>query len=129
VEFPGGARRACRCILIVDDDTEIRELLKSVLEHDGWVVEIAADGIQALIVLARRLPDVMLLDMAMPGMSGWDVLDRHALESTWMRVPVLAMSADHHLGGAVLERGAIAFLPKPFTVRELRAALLEVLNS
>jgi DNA-binding response OmpR family regulator len=120
--------RTCHRILVVEDDADARSLLRMILELDGWLVDTASDGIEAIARLSRELPDVVLLDLAMPRLGGWDVLARRAVESTWQRVPVLAMSADHMQAESVLELGANAFLPKPFTVDELKGELSAVLS-
>jgi CheY-like chemotaxis protein len=123
VQSPGTDARSKRHILIVDDNPDIRSLLTLALERDGWIVESVTDGAAALRSLQDHLPDVVLLDLAMPHMDGWAVLARRAVEQTWTRVPVVAMSANHSHGPAVVELGANAFLPKPFTVEQLRATL------
>jgi CheY-like chemotaxis protein len=112
-----------RHVLIVEDDPDIRSLLELALERDGWIVECVTDGAAALRSLQDHLPNVVLLDLAMPQMDGWAVLARRAVEQAWLRVPVVAMSANHSHGPAVVELGANAFLPKPFTVEQLRATL------
>ena len=67
---------------------------------------------------------MVLLDLAMPCMDGWTVLARpRAVEQAWMRVPVVAMSGNHGQGPTVVELGANAFLPKPFSLELLRATL------
>src|SRR5437879_334122 len=108
-----------RCILLVEDHAEIRSLLELALTREGWDVVTARNGLDAVSALASRLPDVMLLDMEMPGMDGWGVLARRAVEPTWKRIPVIAMSATHEYASAIVELGADAFLGKPFTVDDL----------
>jgi chemosensory pili system protein ChpA (sensor histidine kinase/response regulator) len=109
-----------RHILIVDDNPDLRSMFSLILERDGWIVESASDGAEAMRKLQGHLPNIVLLDLAMPHMDGWAVLARRAVEPTWMRVPVIAMSADHRHGLSAIELGANAFLPKPFTVDNLR---------
>jgi DNA-binding response OmpR family regulator len=120
--------RTRRRILVVEDDPDARSLLRMILELDGWLVDTASDGVEAIARLSRELPDVILLDLAMPRLGGWEVLARRAVESTWQRVPVLAMSADHTQAESVLELGADAFLPKPFSVDQLKGELRAVLS-
>lgn len=126
VQTPSAAStdaRSERHILIVDDDPELRSLLTQALERDGWIVECVTDGAAALRSLQDHLPSVVLLDLAMPCMDGWTVLARRAVEQAWMRVPVVAMSGNHSQGPTVVELGANAFLPKPFSLELLRATL------
>lgn len=115
--------RSARHILIVDDDPDLRSLLTQALERDGWIVEGVTDGAAALRSLQDHLPTVVLLDLAMPCMDGWAVLARRAVEQAWLRVPVVAMSGNHSQGPTVVELGANAFLPKPFSLELLRATL------
>jgi DNA-binding response OmpR family regulator len=115
------------CILLVEDHPQLRSLLELALKREGWEVVTARNGHDAISKLAASLPDVILLDLEMPGMDGWVVLARRAVEPTWKRVPVIAMSAAHEYASAVLELGADAFLAKPFTVDDLLAALARLL--
>ena len=111
--------------MLVEDDSGVRSLLGFVLLREGWKVAAAADGMDAIAQLEQALPDVILLDMTMPGLDGWDVLARRAAEPTWRHVPVIVMSANHLHAKAVLDLGATSFLPKPFSIDQLRQALLE----
>jgi CheY-like chemotaxis protein len=116
-----------RRILIVEDDASVRLLLGFVLLREGWSVTSAANGSDAIAQLERSQPDIILLDMSMPGLDGWDVLARRVAEATWSQVPVIVMSANHLYAKAVLDLGATSFLPKPFSIEQLKQALLEVL--
>jgi CheY-like chemotaxis protein len=71
-------------------------------------------------------PAVVLLDLSMPGLDGWAFLDRRSLEPTWQRVSVLVMSGSHDRAGDALKRGANGFLPKPFTIEQLRLRLSDL---
>jgi CheY-like chemotaxis protein len=118
-----------RRILIVDDCVELRELLSHLLIREGWLVDTAANGREAIALLEQHLPDVMLIDLSMPDVNGWTLLDRRQLEPAWLNVPCLVMSADHQYSEAVVQRGATGFLPKPFTIERLRAALFSILGA
>jgi DNA-binding response OmpR family regulator len=107
-------------ILVVDDEISLRETLTYNLEHQGYVVDAAADGERA-IEMARRLhPDLIILDIMLPGMDGFEVCRELRREMT---VPIFFLSArddefDRVIG---LEIGADDFISKPFSMRELVA--------
>src|SRR3954470_9105115 len=101
-------------ILVIDDDAGIRESLKMTLEYDGYDVAGAATGQEGLNLVEREAPDLVLLDVKMPGMDGLDVLTR--LHSMHEMLPVVMISA-HGTGSAGAEatrKGALDFLEKPF---------------
>jgi CheY-like chemotaxis protein len=126
---PATRRTATRPrILVVEDDPEARSILRLFLELDGWLVDTAADGIDAIQQLEQTLPDVVMLDLSMPRMDGWGVLARRSAEPRWLDVPVLAMSADHSQGEIAVALGASAFLGKPFSLADLRPALAKLVE-
>ena len=100
-------------VLIVDDDLHVREVLRDFLTRVGDEVETAATGAAALEAVPTFQPDVILLDMVMPGMSGADVLD--ALRQAGFTVPVILISG-HPI---TPPEGFFAFLKKPFDLRKL----------
>lgn len=100
-------------ILIADDEAEIRDLLRLYLEKDGYEVLEAADGLEAMEIVKRENPDLMLLDIMMPGLDGYRVL-RNVRENN--NIPVIMLSAkgtntDKILG---LDLGADDYITKPF---------------
>jgi CheY-like chemotaxis protein len=115
-------------ILIVEDNVDVRWLLRQVLLLDGWSVETAGNGREAMEILETELPAIVLLDLAMPEMDGWMFLDRRSLVPALQGVPVLVMSGSHHRAADALERGANGFLPKPFTIEELREMIADLLD-
>lgn len=115
-------------ILIVEDNYDVRWLLRQMLLLDGWSVETAGNALEAIAVLEAGVPDIVLLDISMPEMDGLGFLNRRSMEPAWQRVPVLVMSGDHHRARDAFERGANAFLPKPFTIEELREMLCDLLH-
>src|SRR5579862_5437445 len=80
-------------VLVVDDDVEIRETLTSLLQHEGYSVLRAENGVQALDQLRRLHPDVVLLDLMMPVMSGWEVIEELEESGEMGRVPIVVVSA------------------------------------
>jgi DNA-binding response OmpR family regulator len=114
-------------ILVVDDEPSLRETLEYTLRREGFCVESAADGLQALDVARRWRPDLIVLDIMLPGMDGFQVCRILRSEST---VPILLLSArgeeiDRVLG---LELGADDYLTKPFAMRELVARVRAMLR-
>src|SRR5262245_35657603 len=87
-----------RHILVVDDEPSLRLLVCMFLESEGYVVETAASGDEALRVLHDRRPDVLLLDLMMPGMDGWEVLRACRAQVDLADLPVIVMSAAPSLG-------------------------------
>jgi two-component system OmpR family response regulator len=116
-------------VLIVDDDRGIRELIAGHLEKSGMRVSLAANGRQMHAALEHGAPDLIVLDLMMPGEDGL-VLCRDLRAGRFRAVPVLMLTArneevDRILG---LEMGADDYLPKPFAVRELLARIRAVLR-
>jgi two-component system KDP operon response regulator KdpE len=116
-------------VLVVDDEPQIRRALRTALTGHGYVVELAEDGEAALTALAAWRPDVVVLDLVMPGVDGFEVV-RQA--RAWSRVPIIVLSArgDERDKVAALDLGADDYLTKPFGMNELlarvRAALRRV---
>lgn len=106
-----------KTILVVDDDPTIGDLIQEVLEGAGYEVQRAYSGTEALLVLERRRPDLVLLDLMLPGLSGEALLPR--LEG----LPVIVVSAKAAVGDKVslLLGGAADYLTKPFDTQELLA--------
>jgi two-component system, OmpR family, response regulator MprA len=111
-------------ILVVDDEKAIRELLCRILTIAGYDVEAAADGSEALERILARRPDLILLDLMMPVLDGWSVLDR--LRDQADPPPVIVVSAYLDRGRAVAA-GASGYLNKPFRAAELIEACERVL--
>jgi DNA-binding response OmpR family regulator len=114
-------------VLVVDDEPMVREVVTAYLERDGFVVAAVADGRAALDVLAASSPDLVVLDVMLPEVDGFDVLSRLRRQS---EVPVILLTArteepDRVLG---LELGADDYVVKPFSPRELAARVRSVLR-
>jgi two-component system response regulator MprA len=115
-------------IVVVDDDRGVRESLRRSLEFNGYTVELAEDGQQAMDVVARRRPDAMVLDMMMPRVDGLEVCRR--LRGAGDDLPVLVLTARDAVSDRVagLDAGADDYLPKPFLLEELLARLRALLR-
>ena len=109
-------------VLVVDDDPSIRRMIVAALKRDGYSFLEAANGRDALDIMRSEHPDVVVLDLMMPILSGWDVLQERQNEDELKRIPIIIVSAnrDPELATAV-DSGICAFLPKPFDIGALSA--------
>jgi two-component system OmpR family response regulator len=116
-------------VLIVDDDRAIRELLATYLEKNGIRTSLAANGREMRAALEQGAPDLIVLDLMLPGEDGL-VLCRELRASKFRTVPVLMLTARNEEADRILglEMGADDYLPKPFAVRELLARIRAVLR-
>jgi two-component system, OmpR family, response regulator MprA len=115
-------------ILVVDDDRAVRESLRRSLQFNGYTVQLAGDGQQAMDVLATQRPDAMVLDVMMPRVDGLEVCRR--LRGTGDDLPILVLTARDAVSDRVagLDAGADDYLPKPFALEELLARLRALLR-
>jgi two-component system response regulator MprA len=115
-------------ILVVDDDRAVRESLRRSLEFNGYQVELASDGQQALTAVESARPDAMVLDVMMPRLDGLEVCRR--LRGTGDDLPILVLTARDLVSDRVagLDAGADDYLPKPFALEELLARLRALLR-
>ena len=110
-------------VLVVDDDSAIRRMIVAALRRDGIYTFLeAANGKDALDLMRGEHPDVVVLDLMMPILSGWDVLRERAHDASIKKIPVILVSAnrDPEIATAV-DAGICAFLPKPFDITALSA--------
>src|ERR1043166_2765940 len=109
------------CLLVVDDEEADIRILGSMLEKLGFEILPATDGETALKVLSVRRPDLILLDLLMPGMDGYELCRRIQENSDWAEIPIIFLSAasDKNLIVRALEGGGVDFLTKPFSKAEL----------
>src|SRR4051794_10874191 len=117
-------------ILVVDDDAVNRKLLEHNLLADGHQVITANDGNEALERLREQRPDVVLLDVLMPGLDGFGVLEHMKANSSFQDVPVIMVSGLEDFDSVIrcIELGAEDYLPKPFDPVLLRARINAGLN-
>jgi CheY-like chemotaxis protein len=105
-------------VLIVDDDEDMADAVRNVLEREGYTCRYAANGVQALDEVATAQPGVVLLDMLMPVMNGWECA--YKLRATYGEsLPIVVVTAAEHADTWGEEVGADAVLSKPFEVDEL----------
>jgi two-component system response regulator MprA len=115
-------------ILVVDDDRAVRESLRRSLSFNGYSVELAHDGVEALDKISHDRPDALVLDVMMPRLDGLEVC-RH-LRSTGDDLPILVLTARDSVSERVagLDAGADDYLPKPFALEELLARMRALLR-
>jgi len=119
-----------RRILIAEDKATSRELLRTVLENEGYTVAEAADGEQALQQALVQVPDLILLDLQMPLRNGYEVLRELRQEKRFSTVPVVAVTASAMQGDRekALAAGFSGYLPKPLSLSDLRNEIQRLLR-
>ena len=111
-------------VLVVDDHSEIRDLMVKILERRGYRVSTTSDGHDALTQFALARPDLVITDLSMPGLNGYQLC---RLIRGISSVPVLIMSAQKGVEEKAYEMGADAFVSKPFDMEALWAEIDELL--
>lgn len=114
-------------ILVVDDEPQMRRALRAALSSQGYAVELASTGEEALAAVAQATPDLVILDLGLPDMDGGEVCARLR---AWSRVPVIVLSVREAEGEKVraLDRGADDYLVKPCGIAELLARIRAALR-
>jgi len=118
-------------ILIVDDRATSRELLRTVLEKQGYAVSEAADGEEALQKVRAESPQLVLLDLQMPVRNGYEVLIELRQDPRFASLPIIALTASAMQGDRerALAAGFTAYLPKPVTLAHLREEIQRLLQT
>jgi type IV pilus assembly protein PilB len=135
-DLPGGAapasaeRGAGICVLLVEDEDQLRRVMKDLLEREGYTVAEARDGVQALDQVDRLAPDVIILDLNLPGLDGYSVLTQLRSRPATRSIPVVVLTAkgDEDNEVRVFELGASDFITKPFRAKALSARLEAVIG-
>ena len=116
---------SAKTVLVVEDSDPTRRLIEMCLTMDGFSVVQCADGESGLEMARDLLPDVIILDIALPGIDGWEVLEKLRAEPATSAIPVLVATA--HDSSTIREKAqtatADAFVGKPFNLADLRAAI------
>ncbi len=125
-----GVRCGMTSVLVVDDDPDVCDLVTYKLEQSGFEVRRASDGDAALREVARRVPDLVLLDIMMPGISGLEVLERWRSDQATAAIPVVMLTAKAQENDVErgFELGADDYVVKPFSPRELVRRVTAVLS-
>jgi len=116
-------------ILVVDDEPHIVKLVSFALERNGHEVFQASDGVAGIETAAEKLPDLILMDVMMPVMTGYDALDQLKADPATCDIPVVMLSAksQHYEQEEGLRRGALQYICKPFTPRDLAETVNSIL--
>ena len=117
-------------LLFADDNPDMRQMVRELLEASGHEVGLAADGFSALKAIEAREPDLLILDLQMPGLTGFEVCRRVKSNPFKATIPVLMLTAQGDVEDKIegFEAGADDYLPKPFDPRELRARVSALLR-
>ena len=118
-------------ILVADDEPEVLNLVRTLLEWQRYSVVDAADGREALRQARQMVPDLILLDVRMPRMSGLTVLEKLQADPLTESIPVIMLSVvtTYSEVRAALQRGAVAYLSKPFELKEMLELVQRVLST
>jgi CheY-like chemotaxis protein len=119
-----------RCVLVVDDDPGIRLLLVTFLRRRGFQLLQASNGREAIAEMRTGKPDVVVMDLMMPEVSGWEVLRVRAAEPSLLAIPMIVVTADNSrkVTGDLLDKHVSSILGKPFDLDVLSAAVAACLE-
>lgn len=117
-------------VLLVEDSVPTREMITDLLKDNGLMVKIARDGVEAVEVLQKYIPDIVVLDIVMPRMNGYELCRRVKSDPKTEKVPVVICSAkgeefDRYWG---MKQGADAYIAKPFQASELLMTIKQLLR-
>ncbi len=118
-------------VLIVDDEPNIVISLEFLMDQAGYAVAVARSGEEALAQIRTFQPDVVLLDVMLPGINGFDILQRVRQNATWQQIAIIMLTAkgrDVEVAKG-LALGANAYVTKPFSTRDLLAEVRRCLNT
>lgn len=116
-----------RTVLVVEDEPAIRSLLSLTLQAEDYDVATAEDGLDAISQVHEQQPDAILLDLLLPTLDGWEVIESLHRESQGDPIPIIAMSAGQRWP-SVGHQGVTAFLSKPFEIDTLLVVLEDALR-
>ena len=115
-------------ILIADDHDDNRELLQILLAGAGYEVREARDGSECLAIAREHLPDLIVMDLSMPGLDGWGVFRELKADKRTVEIPCMAVTAHADLDrGAALKTGFNAYVSKPFSSEDLLETVASLL--
>ena len=116
-------------ILVIEDDEEMRSLLKDFFEEEGFEIDSVSNGFDAFRILIRRLFDLIITDIRMPGLTGLDILPRIRKFQPEASIIVITAFGSEEVHRRAMERGASVYLEKPLRFYELRTMIHEIISS
>lgn len=114
-------KKLTRQILLVDDDPDIGKMMKTILEYDGYSVDVTERGESTESLIRNQQYDVLIMDMLLSGMNGAEICARIKEDQTLRKIPILMVSAHPNAKEICLSAGADDFISKPFDMDELLA--------
>lgn len=111
--------RASKSVLVVDDDLYLGEIISDVLEAEGHHTRRAGNGLEALEQIRAEMPQLILLDLMMPVMNGWELADTLRANPEWSNIPIVIITANYHADRKQQVLGAKAVITKPFDIDRL----------
>ena len=122
-------REMTKKIMVVDDEQDVRLSVQQILEMSGYTVTQAENGRDCLVKLEKETPDLVVLDIMMPGMSGWDVAAKIKENPSWTNIPIVFLTAKGDemsvgMGGLA----SVDYIVKPFDIMDLKQRIDKVLQ-
>jgi DNA-binding response OmpR family regulator len=116
-------------ILVIEDDAEMRSLLKDFFEEEGFEIDSVSNGFEALQILIRGFFDLIITDIRMPGLTGLDILPRLRKFQPRASIIVITAFGSEEVHRRAMERGASVYLEKPLRFHELKTIIHEIASS
>ena len=118
-------------ILVIDDDTAITDLIKTVLEKDGFTVLEAHSGMEGIEIAAKKKPDLIIMDITMPDMDGYAATEKLKSDDKLKNIPVIFLSgrSPSEDGGRSFAKGGLTFMRKPFSNQQIRDLVILTLQA
>lgn len=118
-------------VLIVEDEIDGHGVLTPILEHHNIAIESVFSAEDALDILQKIIPTVVIVDLALPGMNGWELLEEMQADPEWQNIPAVAMTAYHSTGVAqdAISAGFAAYFPKPINAQNFIEDLVDAVSS
>lgn len=118
-------------VLVIEDEPNITEAINFFLSRDGWEVFTHCNGHDAMEAVARRAPNLLILDVMLPGKSGYEILRELRAKADWKHLPVLILTARGQAKDREMARaaGASRFMTKPFSNADILEAVRELVDS